>query len=205
MFSNAVEEARKELDRYDEARERALKLARDIQRLIRKAISLLVKDSLSEAEQLIRSSLEKYRLAIESCWDSRSTALVERYLSSASQEIAEAAILHAILAKTSIPTHTDLMIPPKEYLLGLADVAGELRRVMLVKALSGDLKHAEKCIGLIDEIYHALMSLVYPESLIPVRPKVDYIRRLLDRCRSDFLSAKLTSALSSRASLDESV
>ncbi|RLG53191.1 MAG: hypothetical protein DRN96_00535 [Thermoproteota archaeon] len=205
MFSAAVEEARKELDRYDEIREKVFKLARDLQRSIKRAISLLVRGALEEAQQLITSSLERYRLALRSCWDSRSTALVERYLSSVSQELAEAAILLAILKGDPIPTHADLGIPSREYLLGLADVAGELRRIMLTKMLSGDLEYAERCIELIDDIYSSLSTLVYPEALIPIRPKVDYIRGLLDRCRSDFLSAKLASALSNRAILDESM
>ena len=53
----------------------------------------------------------------------------------------------------------DLGIPADDYVLGLADVVGELRRLTLDALREGDVKKAEKYLETMDEIYIELLAL----------------------------------------------
>ncbi len=75
-------------------------------------------------------------------------------------------------------------IPP--YVLGLGDVVGELRRIVLDMLRLGRASDAEALFKRMEEIYESLSLLIIPNALAPgLRPKVDVARKLVESTRSD--------------------
>ncbi len=72
-------------------------------------------------------------------------------------------------------------------MLGLADAALELRRAALNLLNRGDLEGARGLVAVMEGLMDRLSMLVYPDALLPVRHKVDTLRALIDRTKSDIL------------------
>jgi translin len=118
------------------------------------------------------------------------------YTESCEQEFAEAAILYSILHVGQIPTPEELEIPSLSWLLGLADVSGELRRHSLDGIRKGDIATAQASLDLMEEIYSHLFSLDYPKGLTGgLREKTDMVRKLLQATRGDVAMASHTARL----------
>ncbi len=106
------------------------------------------------------------------------------------QEAVEGVVLTRLLKKKAIPTHDELGVPPREYVLGVGDAVGELRRVALHFLLEGKIEEAEELASFMEEIYEGLSRMVFPDSLVPVRRKADMARSLVDRTLSEILLAR---------------
>lgn len=76
------------------------------------------------------------------------------------------------------------------YLAGLGDAVGELRRHILDLIRLGRPEEGEVHLAAMEEIYHLLMSLDYPDAVTKgMRRKGDVARSLLDRTRGDLTNA----------------
>src|SRR5512139_450026 len=64
--------------------------------------------------------------------------------SAALQEYSEANILLKLLEESAFVSAEDIKVPSGDYVLGLADVVGELRRLALDALREGEVKRAEK-------------------------------------------------------------
>jgi len=81
-------------------------------------------------------------------------------------------------------------VPEAQYLLGLGDLIGELRRYFLEMLVKGDLKRTEEICKSIKELYDELSLFEYPKGLVNVRHKQDNARYILERTLEDFIRAK---------------
>jgi translin len=107
-------------------------------------------------------------------------------LSNAYQEYAEALILLNLQRKESFPSPKEIGVPSIPYVLGLADVIGELRRRAVDALRSDDLKTAEKSLSQMEQIYLELLSLESAYSLTPqLRRKCDVARHLIEATRGE--------------------
>lgn len=105
---------------------------------------------------------------------------------SALQEYAEAHIYLRLVEGKDYPTPEEIHVPPIPYVLGLADVIGELRRRSLDLLRRGDLDGAEECLRRMEEIYLELTSLEDAYMLVPgLRRKGDIARRIIEATRGD--------------------
>jgi len=87
-------------------------------------------------------------------------------------------------------------VPAVDYVLGLADVVGEFRRVVLDALREGDVKKGEKCLEIMDEIYVELMALDEAYMLVPgLRRKCDIARRIIETTRGDITQEVRRTAL----------
>lgn len=77
-------------------------------------------------------------------------------------------------------------MPSVDYVLGLADVIGECRRLALDALREADVEKAEKCLQIMDEIYTELMGMDEAYMLVPgLRRKCDIARRIIETTRGD--------------------
>lgn len=106
-------------------------------------------------------------------------------LNSAEQEYAEAIILYKILNNEEYPSPETLGICYENYVLGLADVPGELRRQTLEKLKSEDIESAENNLDKMEEIFLNLMSITNSHLLKGLRRKIDIIRGVNERTRAE--------------------
>ncbi|MEM3929431.1 MAG: hypothetical protein QXX48_04000 [Candidatus Korarchaeum sp.] len=103
------------------------------------------------------------------------------------QEVVEAMVLCKLLMGEEVPSHLELGIGAREYLLGIGDAVGELRRVCLDFMKRGDVERAESLLELMEEIYEGLSSAALPDSLVPLRRKVDEARILIEKTLSELV------------------
>lgn len=116
---------------------------------------------------------------------SRIMPRTERYIITAEQEYVEAAALIAIVRGDGIPPPSALAVLPESYVLGLLDVVGELKRLMLDMMRTGRAADAADVFDTMDELYGMLYGFAaYDKVLRESRRKLDVGRMVLESSRS---------------------
>jgi len=109
------------------------------------------------------------------------------------QEAVEASLLGAIIAREALPGPTDLDVEPEPYLLGLGDVVGEVRRLVLERLGADDLDGAERYLRLMEELTQALLRFDTSRAIVQLKPKQDLARALVERTRGEVVMARFLS------------
>ena len=106
--------------------------------------------------------------------------------SAALQEYAEAKILLTLVKEKRFVKPEEISVPSVEYVLGLADVIGELRRLALDYLREGEVEKGSECLDLMDQIFIQLLALDEAYMLVSgLRHKSDTSRRIIEATRGD--------------------
>lgn len=179
---NAV---RKELIFRDEMREKSHGDMRKVTSLSKQAILLIHQKRLEEAEKLVARAGE----TLSKLWDTSAAhpdIIYTGMFSAALQEYSEANIFLRLVEESKFLTPKEIQVPPADYVLGLADVIGECRRLVLDALREGNSERAENCLQTMDEIYIELMGMDESYMLVPgLRRKCDVARKLIEITRGD--------------------
>ncbi len=180
-----AEELRAELGAGTKARERGLTAARSAIRSCGNAIRALHRHELDAASELLddaQRSVDEARDALEDYPDVRHAGFVH----DAEKELAEARITRALITGAELPSHRDLGLPASAYLKGMAESIGELRRHILDLMRQGELKRCEELLATMDDIYHMLVTIDYPDGITHgLRRLTDVARSIIERTRGD--------------------
>jgi translin len=114
----------------------------------------------------------------------------EAMASDALQEAVEAVLLASAATHTVFPGPSELGVDPEPYLLGLGDVVGEIRRRVLDRLGRDDLPGAEAELALMEQLTHALLRFDTTRAIVPLKPKQDTARALLERTRGEVVMAR---------------
>jgi translin len=118
------------------------------------------------------------------------------YVQDAHKELAEAAVLLALLSEIPLPSPEMLGIQTAAYLNGLAEAASEGRRHALDCLRRGETQRAETMLGRMDDILSALTTIDYPDAVTGgLRRTCDALRAVVERTRGDVTMAVLQSRL----------
>jgi len=185
-------ELMKTIDEKDELRERALRETREIVRTSRETINAIHAghssvDGLKEAVKKIKELKEALK--------EHNDILYSGYVQTAAQELTEASLFQSYVDGEDAPKPAEIGVEATDYLLGLCDFTGELRRHMLHSLISGDMDGAEKDYNTIEEIYRAMAPADYPRGLINLKQKIDACRAIMERSLEDLTRAKQNSEL----------
>ncbi|MDR1993358.1 MAG: hypothetical protein LBQ98_07705 [Nitrososphaerota archaeon] len=102
------------------------------------------------------------------------------------QEYAEANIFLTLVKDERIVTPSELGVPCVDYVLGLADVIGEYRRLALDYLREGAVEQGAVCLEVMDKIFIQLLALDEAYVLVPgLRHKSDIARRIIETTRGD--------------------
>ena len=176
-------------DAKDHAREEALSLSREAIRRCSSSIRSVHRNDLSSAERLMDEAglcLDKIQKVLKDHQDVRYAGFVD----GAEQEYAEARNVYSITTRHQILTPEEVGVEPVNYLAGLADTTGELRRHILDLIRAGKAEEGEYFLGVIEEIYYLLMLFDYPDAITRgLRRKSDLARSMLERTRGDLTNA----------------
>ena len=190
-LTDVLRKVRKELKVKNVLRERMLANARKITQQSKEAILLIQQNKLTKAEKRLRKVKELLNSTFEFL---KITPELQTSgaLFNASQEYAEAAILLGLEKNGAYPKPEEIGVSSDAYVLGLADVIGELRRKAVEAMKNGKLKKAEKCLKNMESIYRELMFLnEYAFSVLPgLRRKCDVARHLIELTSSDLMLEK---------------
>ncbi len=172
------------LDKLDEDREEILKKSRDIVR----DCSVAIKSIHRGDEPTYHDNINKIKSEIKVLKSlvSSNPGHFYRHLKTPEQEYVEAVTLYSIIQKNTIPSYIDLEVDALHYVLGLADVIGELRRHLLDNIRLSKRQSLEDILDKMDELYTYLFSLDYPSGMTKdLRHKTDVARNIIERTRGD--------------------
>ncbi len=174
----------KKLDALDRDREDILKLSRDMIRNCSVAIKEIHRKNFSQYLEKIKE-IKSYHIELVGLVK-KNPEVLGKYLKTAEQEFMEAVCLYALINNEDIPSPEEYGVDPLNYLLGLADVIGELRRFLLDKIRKDDVEDLDKYLDRMEDIYTNLFSLDYPKGLLEdLRQKTDADRGIIERTRGD--------------------
>ena len=180
-----LREIKGELKEKEKVREKAQKDMRKATSLSKQAILLIHQKKMRKAAKLI----EETRKIISELGETSNKypdIVYSGLFSAALQEFSEANILINLVEKTAFVTPKEIDVPSVDYVLGLADVIGEYRRMALDALREGKVEKGEECLRIMDEIYTELMGMEEAYMLVPgLRRKCDIARRIIEQTRGD--------------------
>ncbi len=186
------------------ARERALRMSRDMVRGSANSIRASHRGDLDRAQELLDQVAAAAR-EIAALRESQPAVYFAGYVEDAHKEYVEASVVLAIVRGTAPPGPDELGVGPAAYLNGLGDVAGELRRYILDALRRGDFSRTEELLGVMDEIYTVLGSMDFPDAVTRgLRRSADMVRGTLERTRGDLTVALRQHRLEQRMDAFES-
>ena len=175
----------KELSQKEKVREKTHEDMRKATSLSKQAILLIHQKRLREAKEFI----ENARGIVSKLYDSSGEypdIIYTGMFNAALQEYSEANIFLELIEESRFVTPHEINVPSVDYVLGLADVVGEYRRLALDALREGNVKKGEKCLETMDEVYIELMAMDEAYMLVPgLRRKCDVARRIIETTRGD--------------------
>jgi len=188
-FDDLAEGMLASFESKDRAREEAFRLSRDVIRICSTSIRSVHRGDLEVAEKLMdeaASGLEKIREVLSDHQDVRYAGFVD----GAEQEYAEARSFYSITTRHEILAPDEIGVELVNYLVGLGDTTGELRRHILDLIRNDRAAEGEYFLGVIEEIYYLLMLFDYPDAITRgLRRKSDLARSMLEKTRGDLTNA----------------
>ena len=191
-LSDTIASATERFDAIERSRERAMALSRAV---IRKTKNMIHAIHIGEDCSIIRAELIDDVRSMKDELASEPDALNSTYVEDAMMEYSEALILDSVLMDGTVPSYMNMGISPKEWSMGLADVIGELRRVVMTRLMEGNIDEAKLRFGQMEEIYNAVMSFDVRDSVAPIRRKQDIARGVMEKTRSDVANAIVMNSL----------
>lgn len=107
------------------------------------------------------------------------------------QESAEAILLDCVVRAAPFPSPKELGLAPEEYLGGLGDLVGEMRRLALTALSSGRIVEARERLREMEALFRALLRFEGPRSIVSLKPKQDAARSILERTRGEVALAEV--------------
>ena len=170
-------------------RERALQYSRSIIRLSANAIRSIHRRETTKAKDLI-SEAANYINQTNTILQTNPEIYYAGYLAEARKEFSEANITMALLLQQPLPQPEELEVNMIDYLKGMGDSVGEVRRYILDSLRRDEWQQCEDAMEIMDQIYTLLVTLDFPEGVTGgLRNTNDMVRKTLERTRGDFTVA----------------
>ncbi len=190
-----LKEIKKELKEKKKVREKTQEDMRKATSLSKQAILLIHQKRLKEAKKLIKKAKETI-LRINKISTEYPKIIYSGLFNAALQEYSEAKIFLKLVEQSRFMTPKEIDVPSVDYVLGLADVIGEYRRLALDALREGDVEKGEKCLEVMDEIYTELMAMDEVYMFVSgLRRKCDIARRIIEATRGDITQEMRRSSL----------
>jgi translin len=184
-LKTVLEAIKKDLLDKDVVREETHECMRKVTSQSKQAILLVHQKKQSEAETLLAEAKEKVAY-LRNVAAQYPELIYGGMFSAALQEYSESNIFLTLLKENRFITPQEINVPSVDYVLGLADVVGEYRRLSLDALREGDAKKGEECLNVMDEVFMQLMALDEAYMLVPgLRRKTDVARRIIETTRGD--------------------
>lgn len=182
----SFEMLRKELQDYDEEREKLIKKSRDVLKLSKQIIYALHREEISEATKLVQA-IERERKQLEAIAKHNHKMVYEGSYKIAIQEYVEAILYYNFLKDGKIAEIKGVIA--EHFILGLADLPGELNRKAVYLAGKGEVEKVVKIKDAVDWIYGELLKFDFRDN--EIRRKVDAVKYELRKLEDLVLDLKL--------------
>ena len=169
----------------NQVREETHESMRKATSLSKQAILLIHQKRFGDAQEMVASAREKI-VKLQTQAKQYPEIIYGGMLSAAFQEYSEANIFLVLVKEDRFVTPSEINVPSVDYVLGLADVIGEYRRLALDNLREGEVAKGEKCLEVMDQIFIQLLALDEAYMLVPgLRHKSDTARRIIESTRGD--------------------
>jgi len=176
---------RKELKEKEKARKKSNEDMRKATRLSKQAILFIHQKNFDKAKKFIGRA-GKIILRLNNTSTRYPKIVYSNLFYAALQEYSEANILLKLIEESRFMTPEEVNVPSVDYVLGLADVVGEYRRLTLDNLRENSVEKGEKCLQIMDEIFTELIGMDEAYMLVPgLRRKCDIARRIIEATRGD--------------------
>lgn len=189
MLDAVIERVTAALDARNAARERTLALSREIIRTCANSIRAAHRGELEKAREMLRGTREAVTQMRE-LLGPYPEIYGAGYVHDCQKEFTEATAFLAILSGEELPDPEEILVEYPAYLNGLGEAVGELRRHTLDRMRHGHLERAEAVLATMDEIYHVLVTIDYPDALTGgLRRTTDSVRGIIEKTRGELTTA----------------
>jgi len=186
------------LKQEQKIRETSQEEMRKVASLSKKAILLVHQKRRKKAEKLIQEANEILSRLNEAA-EEYPEVIYSGLFDAARQEFSEANIFLRSTKESKFIPPEEINIPPVHYILGLADVIGEYRRLALDALREGSPEKGEECLRTMDQIYTELMAMDQTYMFVRgLRRKCDIARRIIETTRGDVTQEVRRSSLEKR-------
>ena len=186
-----------ELKEKEEVKEELQQDMRKATRLSKQAILFAHQERFDDAEELLKEA-DRLFAKLEKVSKNHPDLVYTGMVDVGYEEYAEAQAFLALLRQERFPDPRKLGVPSIPYVLGLADVIGELRRRSLDSLRKGNVRTAEKCLEIMEHIYVEITAMDDAYLLVPgLRRKCDVARNIIETTRGDVTIEARRSSLES--------
>ena len=184
-LNSILNQIQDELTKKDAVRQNVQTAMRKCTRLSKTAIFHLHKEEFEEAEAKLLEAKELLD-NLNALTAGYSDLLYMGIVDSAFEEYAEAEIFFRLVKDGRFISYDEINVPMAPYILGLADVIGELRRQTLDYLRRNKVEKAAGNLELMETMYAELINLDEAHILVhELRRKCDVARRVLEATRGD--------------------
>lgn len=189
-LESIAEKIRLNFSAKDTAREKALRLSREIIRHSANTIRAAHRREYDEAKRLLKSAASSAQELNREIEDSQSEMVYSGFIHDAQKEFAEASITLSLINSEPIPDPEKLNVSYPAYLNGMGEATGELRRYILDSLRRNDFSRCEELLSTMDEIYAMLVTMDFPDAITyGLRRTTDTVRGILEKTRGDLTMA----------------
>lgn len=187
IFQTLSEKIERRLVSLNEIRDDLMRLSRDVVKYSGRSIESFHRKQINQTEQNLEKA-ENNLIELTKILEIEPSFYQLGLVNVALQEYTEAKLLLDIVEKGKFSTVEELKVTEQTYLLGIADLIGELRRYILEKLLDNEIEEAKSVYNTMKEIYGTFMQIDYGKNLVSdFRRKKDIARVLIERTLSDLL------------------
>jgi translin len=184
-LEKVIQEVKQELLEKHKIRDETHESMRRATSLSKQAILLIHQKRIKEAQEMLGSAKEMIS-SLQNLADECPEIIYGGMFSAALQEYSEANIFLVLVKEGRFVTPSEIHVPSVDYVLGLADVIGEYRRLALDNLRERKVKAGEECLKVMDEVFMQLLALDEAYMLVPgLRHKSDIARRIIENTRGD--------------------
>jgi translin len=184
-LEKVLQKIKDELVEKNQIREETHENMRKATSLSKQTILLIHQKKFPEAEKTVAAAKDII-LTLQKKAKTYPEIIYGGMFSAALQEYSEANIFWTSISEGRFITPEEIRVSSVEYVLGLADIVGEYRRLALDKLREGDVKGGEECLKVMDQIFIELLALDEAYMLVPgLRHKQDIARRIIETTRGD--------------------
>jgi translin len=184
-LETVIQTVKTELMQKNQIREETHESMRKATSLSKQAILLIHQKRLDDASKMLAGAKEKI-VSLQIQAKQYPEIIYGGMLSAAFQEYSEANIFLMLVKEDRFVTPIEINVPSVDYVLGLADVIGEYRRLALDNLRDSKVEKGEKCLEIMDNIFIQLLALDEAYMLVPgLRHKSDIARRIIESTRGD--------------------
>jgi translin len=180
-----IDKITQELEKMQKSQDNVMQISRDIIRLCGITINKVHCRDMNAAKKNIITLNSKIRKLknIEKGF--------EYYSAQARQEYVEAFVVYSIISKGVLPSNSEMKEDPRNYIMGIMDVVGEMKREAFEAMRSKDYDSAEKYYNIMKEIYDSTMHIRFANALLhDFRRKQDVARIVLESTGSELMANK---------------